>query len=115
MDSNEHLDITLLESYLDSLTVDIVQKMLEMYIQQSSIYLEEIASSITNQSQSDWQNSCHKMKGASASIGFLLVHKQLVTLEKSEEQWSVKNGLIAQLITLNEQAIKAFQKWLDTH
>ncbi|XQW84593.1 Hpt domain-containing protein [Thalassotalea piscium] len=112
--NNEHLlDKSLLKGYLDNLGQAVIEKMLDLYQQQSALYLDDIASAVDQESQYIWQESCHKMKGASGSVGFLKVHTMLVTLEKSEEKWSVKTGQLAQLEKLNNQSINAFQSWLN--
>lgn len=113
MSEYKQIDINLLQGYLDNLGVAIVQKMLDLYIQQSKLYLESISSAVEMESQSHWQESCHKMKGASGSVGLLLVHQQLVELEKSIAPWDLKRAAIAELNGLNDQARIEFQQWLD--
>lgn len=113
MSENKQVDTNLVQGYLDNLGVAIVQKMLDLYIQQSTLYLQNISSAVEMQSQSHWQESCHKMKGAAGSVGLLLVHQELVGLEKSTASWDVKATAIVELTKLNSQAKIAFQLWLD--
>lgn len=113
MSENNQLDINLLQGYLDNLGVAIVQKMLDLYIQQSKLYLEAISLAVEQESQSNWQDSCHKMKGAAGSVGLLVVHQQLVGLEKSTELWANKKVSISELTALNYQATLAFEQWLS--
>ncbi len=109
-----HLDTQLLEGYLESLGQDIVQQMLDLYIQQSGVYLSDINSAIDQESQSKWQEHCHKMKGATASVGLLVLHSMLVKLEKSEADWSDKVVQIDDLSKVNHVAITAFNNWLNS-
>ena len=95
------LDISLLQGYLDSLGASIVEKMRDLYIQQSTLYLKEITLAVEAESQVNWQEACHKMKGAAGSVGLLLVHQQLVLLEKSTEEWGIKEADVSKLIALN--------------
>ncbi|MFT5758102.1 MAG: HPt (histidine-containing phosphotransfer) domain-containing protein [Alteromonadaceae bacterium] len=106
------LDLSLLQGYLDNLGKDIVQQMLELYTQQSKLYLIDIESNILAEEQSLWQGACHKMKGAAGSVGLLAVHKTLVDIEQSTASADEKSAFIKALITLNNRAINAFKHWL---
>jgi HPt (histidine-containing phosphotransfer) domain-containing protein len=108
----EQLDINLLDGYLDSLGQDIVQQMLDLYIQQSTTYIHDITDAATQESQELWQERCHKMKGATGSVGLVSLHIKLVTIEKIIDAWPEKNKHAVELIAANEQAINAFRKWL---
>ncbi len=112
MNKIEQLDVSLLDGYLDSLGQDIVQQMLDLYIQQSVTYIVDIADSAEQESQELWQERCHKMKGAAGSVGLLLVHAKLVEIEKSVEPWPEKVTALADLVSINEQAIAMFKAWL---
>lgn len=112
MSEDEQLNITLLQSYLDSLNVAIIDKMLTLYQQQSVAYFNEIVQAIEQQSQECWQESCHKLKGASASTGLLKVHQALVVLEKSTIAWQQKAKEVSELVSINEKAMAAFKQWL---
>ncbi len=109
-----HLDTQLLDGYRESLGREIVQQMLDLYIQQSEIYLGDINKAIVQESQSNWQEYCHKMKGATASVGLIVLHAELVSLEKSEIDWSEKIKHLEALSKLNQIAIAAFKNWLNT-
>jgi len=106
------LDLSLLQGYLDNLGKVIVQQMLDLYIQQSKIYLVDIENNILVDEQSSWQDACHKMKGAAGSVGLLTVHKTLVEIEKSTALTDEKSAHVKALVTLNNDAICAFKNWL---
>jgi HPt (histidine-containing phosphotransfer) domain-containing protein len=107
-----HLDLDLLQGYIDNLGKSIVQQMLELYIGQSAIYLKDIAETVTTDKQKFWQESCHKMKGAAGSVGLLLVHKKLALIEKSEDLEEIKKTHLEELNELNTNAYNEFSEWL---
>ena len=113
MDDIKYLDMNLLKGYINNLGVDIVQQMLDLYTQQSKLYLEEIESAIFEKSQQAWSKSCHKMKGASASVGLVATFSYLVTLEHSVEPWEEKSIFYKKLSRLNEDSIKAVYDYFN--
>ena len=114
MTQNEILDIELLQGYLDSLGDEVVGKMFAIYQQQSQLYLTEIEQSILAPEATVWQQACHKMKGASSSIGLKQVRAYLVDIEKKACPKQEKIHLVEQLTLLNEQGIAAFSQWLTS-
>ena len=112
MSKIEQLDINLLEGYLNSLGQDIVQQMLDLYIQQSITYIHDITDAVTQESQELWQERCHKMKGATGSVGLISLHAKLVIIEKLTDSWTEKNKYVEELVTANDQAVSAFKQWL---
>ena len=113
MNNINQLDMDLLAGYVDNLGKDIVQQMLDLYIQQSVVYLRDIKEAITECSQTLWQDHCHKMKGATGSVGLLSVHGKLVAIEKSTDPWDVKADYTEELTELNNSAIHNFTEWLS--
>lgn len=112
MSNINQLDTELLTGYIDNLGSDVVQQMLDLYMQQSAIYISEIGAVLEQQSQTDWQEKCHKMKGAAGSVGLLNVHSLLVSIEKSQEPWEDKKQTLEKLKELNEAAIECFKVWM---
>ena len=113
MNQTTHLDLNLLQGYIDNLGQSIVQQMLDLYIGQSAIYLGEITETVAADKQKLWQESCHKMKGAAGSVGLLLVHKKLAAIEKSDEAEATKLAYLAELNELNTTAYNEFSAWLS--
>jgi len=109
-----YLDLELLQGYLDSLGKAIVEQMFALYCQQAEIYLHDIEHAQLNSSFSDWQEHCHKMKGATASVGMYQLHGQLKLLEKLDAPKERKAVLLAELKLSNEQAELAFKAWLES-
>ena len=112
--SNPHLDSELLQSYLDSLGKGVVEKMFTLYRQQVKIYLNDIEVSQLNDSIPGWEEHCHKMKGAAASVGMCKLHRQLKLVEKTGAPQKQKAVLLEELKLTNEQGIIAFSDWLET-
>ncbi|WP_286271387.1 Hpt domain-containing protein [Thalassotalea hakodatensis] len=110
----KQLDTELLVGYIDNLGVDVVRQMLALYIEQSQIYLDDIAETVENENQSGWQEACHKMKGAAGSVGLSVVHQQLVQVEKSTDEWPRKREYLALLKHENQLSIITFETWLDS-
>lgn len=88
--------------------------MFALYCQQVEIYLNDIERAQLNDSLSGWQEHCHKMKGAAASVGMYQLHGQLKLLEKTDASTDKKAVLLEDLRLLNKQAIVAFQQWLES-
>jgi HPt (histidine-containing phosphotransfer) domain-containing protein len=114
MNNGKQLDEALLNGYLLALSKGVIAQMLDIYIVQSSVYLDEIASSTRYDAQHLWQIHCHKMKGAAASIGFKQVYGKLTEIEKSTDLAQVKIDNVNELKRLNQQAINAYKQWLLT-
>lgn len=112
MVTTQHLDLSLIDGYLEALDLAVIEQMLALYIQQSELYLIAIDSAVVTEDQKLWQEQCHKMKGSAASAGLSQVHQQLIVIEKSTVDWSKKAQHLQSLVLLNQQAITAFQQWL---
>jgi HPt (histidine-containing phosphotransfer) domain-containing protein len=108
------LDLTLLEGYIESIGREIVVQMLELYIQQSKIYLEAISKASIGDSQTEWHDACHKMKGAAGSVGLKKVHAKLVVIENLTAGSALKRQEVIELKELNHKSIGIFQTWLKT-
>ncbi|WP_246058468.1 Hpt domain-containing protein [Litorilituus lipolyticus] len=106
------LDIALLQGYIDSLGKNIVEQMFALYQQQAQVYLADIEKAQGEDAKESWQEHCHKMKGASASVGLLQLHKKLVVLEKTSASQVEKAELLTQLKEENALALQAFEEWL---
>jgi HPt (histidine-containing phosphotransfer) domain-containing protein len=108
------LDNILLQGYINDLGILLVQKMLDLYTQQSIIYLEEINKAVNDKSQQGWTTSCHKMKGAAGSVGLVTVFNYLVKIEKSVEPWQQKTTNYVELFDLNDRGILSLTEYLNT-
>ena len=107
------LDEELLLGYLNNLGKDIVRQMIDLYTQQSKIYLDDINLAIAEQSTPLWHEHCHKMKGAAGSVGLKALHSYLVKIEKADVLSEEKLLMLRELIKLNNSGIAAFISWLN--
>lgn len=112
MTEYKHLNVSLLESYIDTLGTSVVLQMLDLYIKQSEIYLQDISNAINVNEPLAWQKNCHKMKGAAGSVGLIQVHEKLVLIEKSIEEKKEKKAFVAELYLLNKAGIACLGHWL---
>jgi HPt (histidine-containing phosphotransfer) domain-containing protein len=106
------LDYELLQGYLDSLGKDVVEKMFDLYCQQVDIYLQDISDAQLSDNDVAWQESCHKMKGATASVGMSYLHSQLKVYEFTTANQKEKAVILTALKEGNSQAITEFSNWL---
>jgi HPt (histidine-containing phosphotransfer) domain-containing protein len=113
-EQSEVLNIDLLKGYLDTLSKGMIEQMYELYGQQVPIYLASINDAISENSEVSWQESCHKMKGAAASVGLISLHSQLVALEKIEATKEEKYQFLQELTDENSKVMKIFETWLAT-
>jgi len=113
MNEINHLDLDLLQGYKESLGNDVLLKMLEMYEQQSVIYLSDIEEAVLTNSQQLWHEHCHKMKGAAGSVGLLKVNQLLASIDKVVESKAWKNDQLTTLKSLNLEGVSAFKDWLN--
>lgn len=113
MTNTEQLNIALMQDYLHSLDVDILMQMIDMYQEESEIYIQNIEEAINASDQLAWISSCHKMKGAAASAGLKAVNETLVEIEKSMEDWTTKAKYLKSLTELNHESIINLRFWLQ--
>lgn len=114
MNDIKQLDSDLLDGYINDLGAGIVQQMLDLYTQQSTLYLKEISLAVNEKSQQAWSTSCHKMKGASASVGLVAVFSHLVNIEHSVQPWPEKSDLCKQLTQLNNDGLTSVYAYFNT-
>ena len=111
--SHSLLDEELLLSYMSHLGKSFIKQMIDLYQQQSKIYLDDINQAAIKQSSSLWQAHCHKMKGAAGSVGLKDLHSYLVTIEKSDAERADKLAMIKKLREQNDSGVAEFILWLN--
>jgi HPt (histidine-containing phosphotransfer) domain-containing protein len=113
--SQPMFDMTLLNDYMDNLGGEIVFDMVELFIQQSTVYIKEIeltATSTSSDAQLEWKEACHKMKGSAGSMGLKTLHALLVSSEKFAGNSEEKTQLVAEINQLNDECIVALRAWI---
>jgi HPt (histidine-containing phosphotransfer) domain-containing protein len=108
------LDTELLDGYVQSLGVNIVNKMFKLYCDQVTIYLNDIEYALINDNEQLWQEHCHKMKGAAGSVGLKALHSRLKLMEKTSANKTEKCDQLSTLKSHNEKAIVDFSDWLES-
>lgn len=109
------LNYGLLDDYRQSLGIDIVKKMLDLYSQQVVFYLVGIEKSLQCDSAELWQEHCHKMKGAAGSIGLKSLHARLALMEKTTADITEKAQQLVELKEHNQQAFANVNAWLEKY
>lgn len=113
MSENTMLDSVLLDDYKASLGLDIVSEMLDLYVNQSALYLADIKLAANSGDNQVWHDKCHKMKGAASSAGLVHVRAYLVEIEHSTAESSIKADYYQELTRLNDEAVICFKAWLQ--
>jgi HPt (histidine-containing phosphotransfer) domain-containing protein len=109
------LNHDLLNNYIQSLSVEVVNKMIALYREQVVIYLVDIESALQCNDSRLWQEHCHKMKGAAGSIGLQSLHAQLVLMEKTTADITEKAQQLAELKDHNKHSLTNVNAWLEQH
>lgn len=109
------LDQDLLDDYVQSLGLEVINKMLVLYRQQVAIYLVEIEKALQSNNEKLWQEHCHKMKGAAGSVGLKSLHAKLALMEKTSADITEKAQQLAELKDHNQQALVHFTVWLKKY
>jgi len=108
------LDKELLAEYVQSLGVDVVKCMFALYKQQEAIYINDIEKSLCCDDQNLWQEHCHKMKGASGSVGLKGLHLRLKLMEKTTANIAGKASQLVELKIHSQETMVDFTKWIDS-
>jgi HPt (histidine-containing phosphotransfer) domain-containing protein len=112
MEESSQLDRDLLEDYVQSLGNSIVKKMFDLYAHQVVLYLDDIEASLLCDNSKQWQEYCHKMKGAAGSVGLKALYFRLKRMETTTANVNDKVHQLAQLKIHNNQAMSDFRDWL---
>jgi len=113
--SQPMLNMTLLNDYMDNLGGEIVFDMVELFIQQSTIYIKEIEQTINSSSgdaQLEWKEACHKMKGSAGSMGLKRLHGLLASSQEFTGSNDEKSKLLAEIQQLTDECIAALREWI---
>lgn len=108
----EILDKELIKQYMDVLGSEVFNQTVDLYIEQSEIYLKQLNNAITNQDYTLWQESCHILKSASGNTGLKQVFNKAGTVEYSKQDFTQLAKDLEELYELNTISIEQIQKWL---
>lgn len=108
----EYLELTIISQYREMLGLDVFEQTLELYTEQSDIYLNKLQKTIELEDYALWKDNCHVLKSASGNTGLKLVHKKVSDLEYSDKPFTELAKELDGLIELNQISIKELKKWL---
>jgi HPt (histidine-containing phosphotransfer) domain-containing protein len=112
--TNEYLDLVLLEQYLNSIGKAVVEQMFGLYCQQVNTYLADIEKASADKCIIEWRQHCHKMKGAAGSVGMKVLSEGLKKLEALDVlRLDDAANLVINLRKQNKQSIAVFKIWLE--
>ncbi|MGB0936765.1 MAG: Hpt domain-containing protein [Colwellia sp.] len=129
------LNTDLIQGYKERLKPEVLTKMITLYAQQSNVYISDIEEalaalpttnndSITHlavskaeelalvEKHETWKSTCHKMKGAAASIGLLSVYDLAKEMEHMEGAKDEKIAMFIQLKQSNKDSIESYLQFL---
>jgi HPt (histidine-containing phosphotransfer) domain-containing protein len=109
------LDYDLLDGYINTLNITVIEKMFALYRQQVAIYLVDIETSLQSNNEDLWKVHCHKMKGAASSIGLVSLHEKLAFMEKTSANINEKHCQLTELIEHNKQALIDLAHWFEQY
>ncbi|WOH37150.1 hypothetical protein RI844_17560 [Thalassotalea fonticola] len=108
----EFLDKELIKQYMDALGNEVFNQTIDLYIEQSEIYLKQLNNAISDQNYTLWQESCHILKSASGNTGLKQVFIKAGNIEYSKRDFSQLAKDLDELHQLNKISIEHIQKWL---
>lgn len=108
----EFLDKELIKQYMDVLGSEVFNQTVDLYIEQSEIYLQQLNNAISNQDYALWQESCHILKSASGNTGLKQVFNKAGNVEYSKQEFGYLAKDLDELQELNKVSIEQIQKWL---
>ncbi|WNC71653.1 Hpt domain-containing protein [Thalassotalea psychrophila] len=108
----EFLDKELIKQYMDVLGSEVFNQTVDLYIEQSEIYLNQLRDAIKNQDYTLWQESCHILKSASGNTGLKQVFAKAGNAEYSKQEFVLLAKDLDELQELNKISIEQIQKWL---
>lgn len=106
------LDETIINQYRDVLGSEIFNETVNLYIEQSAIYLKQLNLAVSEKDYPQWQDGCHILKSASGNTGLKQVFSLVSDIEYSKENFDELAKKLLELEQLNQHSIAVLQKWL---
>ncbi|WP_185962620.1 Hpt domain-containing protein [Thalassomonas sp. M1454] len=108
----ELLDLEIAGQYKDVLGIEVFSETVDLYVEQSQLYIDKLKQAVAEQNYANWQESCHILKSASGNTGLKQVFNQVKELEYSKDDFAVLSVALEKLESLNKESIQAIKKWL---
>lgn len=109
------LDVGTLQSYLQSLGREGMQRSTKLFSQLLPGYINKLLEAAVQQQEAELQSNAHKLKGAAAAVGLLWVQEQA---KKLEEEPMERAGLERRILDLHftaEQHLTALQQYIEQY
>lgn len=108
----EYLELSIISQYREMLGLEVFEQTLDLYIEQSGLYLDKLQKVIEIEDYAQWKDDCHVLKSASGNTGLKQVHAKVSELEYSEKPFTELAKELESLIELNNISIVELKKWL---
>jgi len=109
------LDVVTLQSYLQSLGREGMQRSTKLFAQLLPGYINKLLEAAVQQQEAELKSNAHKLKGAAAAVGLLWVQEQA---KKLEEEPMERAGLERRILDLHftaEQHLTALQRYIEQY
>ncbi|GGW54084.1 ATP-binding protein [Alishewanella tabrizica] len=109
------LDLLTLQSYLQSLGKEGMQRSIKLFAQLLPGYINKLLEAAVQQHEAELQSNAHKLKGAAAAIGLLWVQEQAKLLEETP---LIRAGLERRILDLHftaEQHLTTLQQYIEQY
>lgn len=106
------LDEVIINQYRDVLGAEVFNQSVNLYVEQSDIYLKQLNSAVTQKDYQQWQSGCHILKSASGNTGLKQVFTLVSNIEYSKDSFTELAKQLSQLEQLNNHSIEVLKKWL---
>jgi len=113
--SSDILDIQTLQSYLQSLGKEGMQRSTKLFAQLLPGYINKLLEAAVQEHEEELHSNAHKLKGAAAAIGLLWVQEQAKALEETP---LIRTGLERRILDLHftaEQHLTTLQQFIEQY
>jgi len=109
------LDVVTLQSYLQSLGREGMQRSIKLFAQLLPGYINKLLEAAVQQQEAELQSNAHKLKGAAAAVGLLWVQEQAKKLEEAPMERAGLERRILDLHFTAEQHLTALQQYIEQY
>ena len=108
------INFKLLEEYENMLGLEVLHQMTKLYEESFQVYLEEIQQALSENCCRTWHDHCHRLKGATSSMGFIRFTYYLNQIEHKQLSERIQNPYIKMIIEHHNTALDELKSWLAT-
>ncbi len=114
MDDKSSIDYKLIEEYEKMLGLEVVQQMINVYEDSFKVYFDEIKKAFNQDCCQTWHEHCHRLKGATSSMGFLTFTAYLTEIDHKHVSERVGHPYIEMINKLNDESLEYLKNWVST-